>query len=202
MIAFIELREKLELELKNDIIDILNSVGISELEINCNSGYISGTFDTKAKVQAAVDLIPDDIDYEIDVISNPDDDSKDGDELFDTIDEIDFDALDDSIHVYEIYVYIDNTDAIDGGVYEGRKRIIKINFKGHRRIKIKCAKGFKYDGKRCVKIGGTEKLMKRKAIKKAVRTKRAKGAGAQRKTTRLRLKAMKKRKSMGLSRRK
>lgn len=82
---------------------------------------------------------------------------------------------------------------------EERKRIVKVNAKGMRRIKIKCKKGYKYTGNKCVKITGSELTTKRKAIKRSVRTKKAKGSGFQRKVQRLRGRAMRKRKSMGLS---
>lgn len=207
MITFAQLRENLE----EDIVDILKSIGVSSLEIDYDEGYISGEFETKAQVQAAVDRIPDNVDYDIEVMIDVGDgetvDVDSGEE-----DEIDFSELDDSIHSYEIYVYLDNAeieDEMDDEYYDEdemdentsldeRKRIIKVNAKGKRRIKIKCNKGFKFDGKKCVKIGGTEAIKKRKAIRKAVRTKKAKGAGAVRKANRLRKRARLKRKSMGL----
>lgn len=80
-----------------------------------------------------------------------------------------------------------------------RRRIVKVNARGQRRIKIKCKPGYKYAGGKCVKITGSEKTKKRRSIKKAVRTKRQKGAGFQRRVQRLRKRAMKKRKSMGLN---
>ena len=78
------------------------------------------------------------------------------------------------------------------------KRIIKINAKGKRRIKMKCKKGYKWTGGKCVKISGSELTSKRRAIKKAVRTKKSKGAGFKRRVLRLRKKALRKRKAMGL----
>ncbi len=81
---------------------------------------------------------------------------------------------------------------------EERKRIIKVNAKGQRRIKIKCKKGFKYSGGKCIKITGAELTTKRKAIKRSVRTKKQKGSGYQRKIQRLRGRATRKRRSMGL----
>ena len=198
MLTFSELREDLE----QDIVDILKGLGTRELEIDYEEGYVSGEFDTKEQVQKAVDAIPDNVDYEIEVsidVGGADDEKI---ETSDDIDEIDFDSLDDDIHTYEIYVYLDNAsyDEMDEETdLNERKRVIKVTSKGKRRIKIKCNKGFKYDGRKCVKIGGTEAIKKRKAIKKSVRTKKAKGAGYARKSSRLRKKAMKKRKSMGLS---
>jgi hypothetical protein len=81
---------------------------------------------------------------------------------------------------------------------EERKRIIKVNAKGQRRIKIKCKKGFKYADGKCMKITGSELTTKRKAIRRSVRTKKQKGSGYQRKIQRLRGRAVRKRRSMGL----
>jgi len=80
------------------------------------------------------------------------------------------------------------------------KRIVKVNSKGQKTKRIKCRKGFKLapNKKTCVPITGSEKATKRKAIKKAIRTKKAAGSGARKRTTRKRLKAMKKRKSYNL----
>lgn len=83
---------------------------------------------------------------------------------------------------------------------EEARRVVRVNSKGQKTRRVKCRKGFKLssNGKTCVPISGSEKASKRKAIKKAVRTKRAAGTGAQKRTTRKRLKAMRKRKSYNL----
>ena len=85
-------------------------------------------------------------------------------------------------------------------ITEAAKRVIRVDSKGRKTKKMKCRKGFKLapNGKSCVPITGSEKANKRKAIKKAVRTKRAAGSGKKKITTRKRLKAMKKRKSYNL----
>lgn len=78
--------------------------------------------------------------------------------------------------------------------------ITKVNSKGERRRRVKCKKGFKLnqDGTACVPISGGDKQKKNLAIKKAVRTKNQAGQGAKNKANRLRAKANKRRKSMGL----
>lgn len=76
--------------------------------------------------------------------------------------------------------------------------ITKVNSKGERKKRKKCRPGFKLDGNKCVPITGTEKRTKKLAIKKAVRTKKQAGAGYQKKVTKKRNKAMKKRSSLGL----
>jgi hypothetical protein len=62
-----------------------------------------------------------------------------------------------------------------------------------------CAPGFKYDSttKSCKRISASEKVSKRKSIRKALRTKRA-DSGGKKRAVRKRLKAMRKRKAMGL----
>lgn len=59
------------------------------------------------------------------------------------------------------------------------KRKAKMNSKGKKRIKMQCAKGFKYDNNRrvCVKITGSEMMDMRRQHKRANRTKKALGRG-------------------------
>lgn len=80
------------------------------------------------------------------------------------------------------------------------KRIVKVNSKGQKTKRVKCKRGYKLaqNKKTCVPITGSEKATKRKAIKKAIRTKKAAGSGAKKRASRKRLKAMKKRKSYNL----
>ena len=80
----------------------------------------------------------------------------------------------------------------DMSLEEGRKVKIKVNAKGKRRRKVVCGKGKRFDGTKCVAQKAGEKLAKRK------KTLKSKGAGAQKRASRLRLKALKKRKGMGL----
>jgi len=79
------------------------------------------------------------------------------------------------------------------------KRKVKINFKGKKRIKLKCLKGYKYDSSRkaCVKITGREKATDRKSKIKMTRTKKSKGSALKRSTNRKTKKAMRFRKQMG-----
>lgn len=87
----------------------------------------------------------------------------------------------------------------DDALYEaGKKIVIKVTSKGKRTRKIKCGKGYHLVNGSCVPMTGSEKAKKKRAIKKAVRTKKAAGAGAKRRSVKARLKAMKKRKGMGL----
>jgi hypothetical protein len=59
-----------------------------------------------------------------------------------------------------------------------------------------CRRGFKWSNNKCVKISGKERLIKKRAIRKSVRTKKAKGKGYARRSARLRNRAMKKRRGM------
>lgn len=83
---------------------------------------------------------------------------------------------------------------------EEARRVVRVNSKGVKTRKTKCRKGFKVssNGKSCVPISGGEKATKRKAIKKAIRTKKAGGSGAKNRANRKRQKALRKRKSMGI----
>ena len=77
---------------------------------------------------------------------------------------------------------------------------IKVNSRGEKRRKMQCPKGYKVSpsGSSCVPITGAEKTSKRLSIVRSVRTKKQGGAGYQTKVNRKRLKAMKRRKSLGL----
>lgn len=77
------------------------------------------------------------------------------------------------------------------------KKSIRVDSKGKKTKKLRCKPGFKVNdkGTSCVPMTGAEKQTRKKAAKKAVRKKRSKSqAGANRK----RLKALKKRKSLGV----
>ena len=78
--------------------------------------------------------------------------------------------------------------------------IVKVNARGEKRRRIKCNKGMKLNptGTACVPITGSEKNSKRIAARQMVRTKRAAGDALKRRTNRKRLKALKKRKQLGL----
>jgi len=80
----------------------------------------------------------------------------------------------------------------------GRKVVVKVNSKGQRRKKVVCGPGKKFDGTSCVVQKASEKLARKKGLRKASRTKRSKGAGAARRSSKLRNKANKKRKGQGL----
>lgn len=88
-------------------------------------------------------------------------------------------------------------DIID---YLEEKFRIKVNAKGKRRRKLICKKGYKVGngGRSCVRINAAEKMHRRKGMRKALRTKRGKGASLLRKTLIKRKRALKKRHSMGL----
>lgn len=80
------------------------------------------------------------------------------------------------------------------------KKRMQVNFTGKKRIKMQCAKGFKYDAtaKSCVKIGGDELASKRKATIKALISRKAGGAALKNRANIRSKKAMKFRKAMGL----
>ena len=89
---------------------------------------------------------------------------------------------------------------MDTEMIEESRIITKVTSKGKKTKRRKCRAGFKLsaNGTSCVPITGSEKQTKRKSIRKALRTKKAKGPSAVKRASRKRLKAMKKRKSFGL----
>lgn len=80
------------------------------------------------------------------------------------------------------------------------RRRIKINFRGRKKIKMQCRKGFRWIAakKACVKITGSEVALKRKAMRRMVRTKKAKGASFKARVNRKTKKAKRFRRSMGV----
>lgn len=78
------------------------------------------------------------------------------------------------------------------------KIITKVRSDGSKIKRKKCKPGFVLRNGQCVPMSGSEKAEKKKSIRKAVRTKKQGGESLKRRTTRKRLKAMKKRKSYGL----
>lgn len=92
--------------------------------------------------------------------------------------------------------YIDT----ENGRLEEVKRVIKVNFRGKRRVKMQCNPGFRWDAgsRSCKKISGAALATKRKALRKAVRTKKAQGSGFKVRVKRKTMKALRYRKSMGL----
>lgn len=78
--------------------------------------------------------------------------------------------------------------------------ITKVNAKGIKTKRVKCPVGFKLapNKKSCVPMTGSEKAAKRLSIRKALKTKKAAGQALKVRTTRKRLRALKRRKSLGL----
>jgi hypothetical protein len=129
--------------------------------------------------------LPDDMDYEVSIGSDDNDDDfpEDG-----TI------SSDDTIY---LAVFSDNLE--DEEMNEV-KRVIRVNSQGKRRIAFKCGKGFLWNPaeRRCRPQTGKEKESKRRAIKKAVKTRKHKGAGFAKKVSKKRLKALAKRRQQGI----
>ena len=78
--------------------------------------------------------------------------------------------------------------------------ITKVNSRGEKTKRVRCKPGYKLNdtGTSCVPISGGDKTTKRIAIRKALRTKAAEGDALKRRTNRKRIRAMKKRKALGL----
>lgn len=103
----------------------------------------------------------------------------------------DVDVIDNSINYDDSNLY-DDSDRLQEVV-----RTIRINSKGKRIIKYKCQKGYRWNGKTCQLISGAELNRKRIAIKKAVKTKKAKGSSYNKRITKARMRARRFRKLQG-----
>lgn len=108
--------------------------------------------------------------------------------------------LNPSIVQYDGYE-VDVDEDFEIGPLDEVVRKIKINAKGKKRIKMKCQRGFKWDTEKraCVKIGGSEIAKMRKRLRRAVLTKRSKGAAFKTRVLRKTRKAKRFRRMMGLS---
>lgn len=116
--------------------------------------------------------------------------------------------LDPSIVQFDQYVYDDEEeqDEDDDEIIESVEQLdevtrkIKVNFRGQKKIKMKCARGFKWNPNTgaCEKISGEELAKMRKSIRKALITKKAKGSAFRLRVVRKMRKALRYRKQMGL----
>lgn len=108
----------------------------------------------------------------------------------------DCDENDDDCNCEEI-VYDDGEEPLDE-----MKFIFRVTSRGQKIRKLRCKPGFRVasvGGRlKCVRVSGKEKMAKRRAIRKAVRTKRAKGSGYKKRIVFKRKRAIRKRKAMGL----
>lgn len=133
--------------------------------------------------------------------------------------EYDFDnVMFDKEFEFIVYVYIDPSlvmlpaeeldvgddfewdDDTDNGFLSEVRRKIKVNFRGKKRIKMQCSPGFKWDGaaKTCKKISGQQVAVMRKAMRRAVLTKKSMGQSFKARVIRKSRKANRFRKSFGL----
>jgi len=178
--------------------------GSSPVEIG--DDYVSTTVHSKEQLDNILAELPIEVDYDVMVtnLKAEFDDAKirvvsdGGDEQEDDEYEIDEDDVDDYATVFDLIIYTYNMEDIGEDQLDEIKRIVKVNSRGKRRIKMKCKKGYKFDGRKCVKISGKELVNKRRAIRKSVRTKRSKGSGYKKRIVRLTKRAVRKRRSMGL----
>lgn len=189
----------------------LNILGIiktynGSAPVDIEDDYVSTTVPSKEQLDNILNALPADVEYDV-LVTSLDSDfdetkivqvSDGGDEQEDEEYEIDEDDLDGYTSVFDLIIYTYNMEDISEDQLDEIKRVIKVNSRGKRRIKMKCKKGYKFDGRKCVKISGKELVNKRRGIRKAVRTKRSKGSGYAKRSARLRKKAVKKRRNMGL----
>ena len=184
----------------------LNIVGIiktynGSAPVDIEDDFVATTVPSREQLNNILAELPPEVDYDVMVtnLSDDFDDSKisaapdDEDEF-----EIDEDDVDEYTSVFDLIIYTYNMEDMSDDQLDEIKRIVKVNSRGKRRIKMKCKKGYKFDGRKCIKISGKELVNKRRAIRKSVRTKRSKGSGYTKRIVRLRKKAIKKRHSMGL----
>ena len=114
------------------------------------------------------------------------------------------DIEDDANYTFTVLVYLTGDEVLYDVEYEDDvslnevKRRIKVNSQGKKRIKMQCAKGFKWNGNACVKISGAELATSRIAKRKAVINKRSQGQALKIRTLRKTRKANRFRKAFGL----
>lgn len=184
----------------------LNIVGIiktynGSAPVDIEDDFVATTVPSREQLNNILAELPPEVDYDVMVtnLSDDFDDSKisavpdDEDEY-----EIDEDDVDEYTSVFDLIIYTYNMEDMSDDQLDEIKRIVKVNSRGKRRIKMKCKKGYKFDGRKCIKISGKELVNKRRAIRKSVRTKRSKGSGYAKRSVRLRKKAIKNRHNMGL----
>lgn len=101
---------------------------------------------------------------------------------------------------YELEVDEDGNIVDENGELNEVVRKVKIDSRGNKTIKMKCARGFKWDveSKACVKITGAQLAKMRKSLRRAVLTKRSKGTAYRARVIRKTNKAKRFRKMMGL----
>lgn len=91
-------------------------------------------------------------------------------------------------------------DTVEVEILDEAIIITKVNSRGEKTKRVRCKPGYKLNsnGTSCVPIPGGEKATKRIAIRKALRTKASEGDALKKRTNRKRIRAMKKRKALGL----
>lgn len=174
-----------------DILTILDSFD-DKVKYSLFDEYIGVDVFDKETLKELVSNFPEDIDYEIYTADDSD--------METSINISDIDSVDTDMFTVIVYTY--NLDFGDVEYEDDEqtltevKRIIKVNAKGKKRIKMQCKKGFKWDGSKCQRISGKELVNKKRAIKKAVKTKKSMGVAFKRKRARAWKKAMRKRKAL------
>ena len=104
------------------------------------------------------------------------------------------------LNIVEVFANSADEVICDTNLLNELHREIKVNFRGKKRIKMKCQPGFKYDPERmaCVKISGAELAVSRIAHRQMARTKRALGGSYRTRILRKVRRAKHFRKIMGL----
>lgn len=208
MQSFIEYGSSTILEDKDLALNIMGIIKTynGSAPVDIGDDYVATTVPSKEQLDNILAELPIDVDYDV-MVTNLKADFDDakirvvsdgGDEQEDEEYEIDEDDVDDYATVFDLIIYTYNMEDMTEDQLDEIKRVVKVNNRGKRRIKMKCKKGYKFDGRKCVKISGKELVNKRRAIRKSVRTKRSKGSGYKKRIVRLSKRAIRKRRSMGL----
>lgn len=213
MFTYLQLVEEDSTSLMN-VSGMMRMFGFHDIQYDYDEvGYVVGIADHKQQVQNLVDALPDQIEYDIAIMTkengatNTDRTfSSDADDFYGSFDEIDLDTLPDHDGItYQVIVYLYNTEGEEGEegqMDESIQQLDELDRKKmfHARsqmtIKMKCRKGFKWNGESCEFI--QDRAAMRMRIRQSVRTKRAEGAGYARKVKRARIRAMKRRHAAGL----
>lgn len=175
---------------KNAVIDFTDALDAEDdvygYEIHAYAEDLSHGYKEDDEVSIDNILFDGNFEFEVDVYLNPEIVQYPAEEI--ELTDINGDGLSDQ-----------EIDDENGFITEVRRRI-KVNFRGKRRVKMQCRPGFKWDPqkKSCIKITGAEVAKKRLSMRRAVRTKKAKGQTFKLRVLRKTRKANRFRKSMGL----
>lgn len=174
----------------------------------CENGVAAADFTSKRSAELFSDWLDEsDIidDYEMFLLNDENTEELDFDEIPEENSNIEFVMYltpDKSSFVEEIEVQEDPIDEseLDEETLLEFQRLRKVNFKGEKRIKIKCPKGYIWDRtlRTCTKISSKRLASLRRSIRKSIMTKKSEGSSLKRRQLFRTRRALKFRKNYGI----